>query len=451
MNASDLIIIGAGPGGYEMAVEAATKGLTVTIFEENKPGGTCLNEGCIPTKALCRNAEVAETVKRAGEFGVNMGESAWQIDMAAVQSRKQEVVSQLVAGVEGLLSKPGITLVRAHAEFKDAKTVVADGEEYTAKNIVIATGSETRLLPVPGMDLAGVLTSKEMLEIDYVPKHLCVIGAGVIGLEFASIFHRLGSEVTMVEFAKEILPPFDSDIAKRLKQTLTKSGIAINTSAGVTGVAQSEGGLTVSYEQKGKQMSVEADTVLVAVGRGARTAGLNLEAAGVEYTRRGITVDDNMQTNVKGIYAIGDVNARCMLAHAATFQGLHALHQILGETDKIRLDIIPAAVFCQPEAAMVGMTEEQCKEAGIEVKCHKSFFRANGKALSMGEADGFCKLIAEKESGKIVGCHLFGAHSADLVQEVAALMNGNATVDDLAQIVHAHPTLSEVILAAARG
>ena len=439
-----------------MAVEAAAKGLTVTIFEENKPGGTCLNEGCIPTKALCRNAEVAETVRRADEFGIG-GVGNLSIDMAAIQLRKQVVVDLLVAGVEGLLAKPGITHIHAHAEFKDAKTVMADGEEYTADNIVIATGSESRMLPVPGMDLPGVLTSREMLAIDYLPKHLCVIGAGVIGLEFASIFHRLGSEVTMVEFAKEILPPFDGDIAKRLKQTLAKQGIAINTDAGVTGVEQTGNGLRVNYEQKGKQLSVEADTVLVAVGRGARTAGLNLEAAGIEYTRRGITVDDNMQTNVPGIYAIGDVNARCMLAHAATFQGMRALRHILSSPstqstpmDSIRLDIIPAAVFCQPEAAMVGMTEDQCKEAGLEIKCHKSFFRANGKALSMGEPDGFCKLVSEKETGRILGCHLFGAHAADLVQEVASLMNHDGTVQELADTVHAHPTLGEVILAAAR-
>ena len=446
---SDLIIIGAGPGGYEMAVEAAAKGLTVTLFEENKPGGTCLNEGCIPTKALCKNAEVAEAIKRAEEFGIGAA-SEVHIDMATVQARKQAVVGQLVAGVEGLLAKPGITWVKAHAEFRDAKTVVANGEEYTADNIVIATGSESKMLPVPGMDLPGVLTSREILNIDHLPKRLCVIGAGVIGLEFASIFHRLGSEVTMVEFAKEILPPFDSDIAKRLKQTLTKSGIAINTSAGVTGVEQVEDGLRVNFEQKGKALFVEADTVLVAVGRGARTSGLNLESTGVEYTKRGVAVDDNMQTNVPGVYAIGDVNGRCMLAHAATFQGFRALHHILGETDNIRTAIIPAAVFCQPEAAMVGMTEDQCKANGLEIKCQKSFFRANGKALSMGEPDGFCKLVAEKESGKILGCHLFGAHSADLIQEVAALMNKDATVEQLAEIVHAHPTLGEVILSAAK-
>ena len=449
MKHSDLIIIGAGPGGYEMAVEAAAKGLTVTIFEENKPGGTCLNEGCIPTKALCRNAEVADTLKRAGEFGFTAANTT--PDMTAIQQRKRQVVDQLVAGVEGLLSKPGITLIKAHAEFKDSRTVTAAGEEYTASHIVIATGSESRTLPVPGMDLPGVLTSREMLDIDHIPQRLCVIGAGVIGLEFASIFHRLGSEVTMVEFAKEILPPFDTDIAKRLKQSLTKQGITINTGAGVTSVERTaDGALRVNYDQKGKSLSVDADTVLVAVGRGARTAGLNLEAAGVEHSRRGITVDDNMRTNIPHIYAIGDVNARCMLAHAATFQGLHALSHILGETGNIRLDIIPAAVFCQPEAAMVGMTEEQCKAAGIAVKCHKSFFRANGKALSMGESDGFCKLISDKDTGRILGCHLYGPHSADLVQEIAALMTHNDTVAHLAQIVHAHPTLGEVILAAAK-
>lgn len=444
----DLIIIGAGPGGYETAVEAAAKGLQVVIFEAATPGGTCLNEGCIPTKCLCRNAEVADTLRQASDFGFAVAAS--KVDMAVVQSRKNAVVAQLVAGVEGLLARPGITLVKAKAALKDAHTVVADGEEYTARNIIIATGSETKMLPVPGMELEGVLTSREMLDIDHVPARLCVIGAGVIGIEFASIFSRLGSQVTMVEFAREILPPLDSDVAKRLRQSLSKSGIGINLNAGVTAIEKGADGLVVGYEQKGKACETVADTVLVAVGRAPRVEGLGLDAAGVDYSRRGITVDDNMQTSVPGLYAIGDVNARCMLAHAATFQGIHALHHISGEASDIRLDVIPAAVFCHPEAAMVGLTEEQCKAQGMDVKVGKAFFRANGKALSMGEPDGFVKLLSDKESGRIMGCHLFGPHAADLVQEVAALMAQDGTVQQLCHTVHAHPTLGEAIMAAAK-
>ena len=304
-------------------------------------------------------------------------------------------------------------------------------------------------MPIEGLHLPGVLTSKEMLDIDHVPQRLCIIGAGVIGMEFASIFNSFGSQVTVVEFMKEILPNFDTDIAKRLKQALSKRGIEIINQAGVKAVERRDDGtLVVNYEVKGAMKACEADTVLLAVGRAANVDSLNLADAGIEFTPKGIPVNENMQTNVPHIYAIGDVNGRCMLAHAATFQGMRALHHILGEADAIRLDIVPAAVFTSPEAAMVGLTEEQCKAQGIAYVAKKSFFRANGKAVSMNETDGMCKLLADNE-GHILGCHLFGAHAADLIQEVCALMNRNATVQDFKSIIHAHPTLGEVVQAAA--
>ena len=443
---TNIIIIGAGPGGYETAVHAAKQGLSVTIFEERKPGGTCLNEGCIPTKSFCKNAEVMEQLKEAEVYGIE--HLSYSFDFGKVVERKNQVVELLNAGIDSLMQHKLITYVKGKAQLKDAHTVVANGEEYSADYILIATGSVTKLLPVPGMNLPGVLTSKEMLDIDHLPERLCVIGAGVIGLEFASIFHRFGSKVTVVEYAKEILPNFDTDIAKRLKQTLGKRGIEIVNQAKVGGVAKQGDTLAVSYEYKGEQKVCEADTVLVAVGRAANVEALNLQDIGIEYSPKGISVNENMQTNIPHIYAIGDVNGLCMLAHAATFQGLRALHHIQKQTDSIRLDIIPAAVFTSPEAAMVGLTEEQCKEKGIAFVTKKAFFRANGKALAMNEPDGFCKLIISSEDERILGCHLFGAHSADLIQEVCAMMNKEVTLTEFKQVIHGHPTLGEVLQSA---
>jgi dihydrolipoamide dehydrogenase len=456
MTKVDLIIIGAGPGGYETAVRAAKEGLTVAVVEAGKAGGTCLNVGCIPTKCLCRNAEVLRDIRNSETFGVKV--DGFSFDIRKAVERKNQVVATLVAGVEGLLKHKNITYVHGTAQFVDKSTIRvadarnADGEpadtEYQASNIIIATGSITKMLPIPGKDLKGVLTSTEMLDLQAVPERLCIVGGGVIGLEFASIYNAFGSEVTVLEFCKEILPNFDADIAKRLKASLKSQGINIVNSAAVNSITEADGHYSVGYELKGEQKAVDADVILMAVGRAANTGSLNLADVGIEADRHGIKTDDNLQTNVEGIYAIGDVNGKCQLAHAASFQGQHALNHILQRQDKIRLDIVPAAVFTCPEAAMVGLTTEQCKQQGMDIKAHKAFFRANGKALSMNETDGMVKVITDSDN-KIVGCHLFGPHAADLVQEVAALMNVDARLDDLAQIIHAHPTLGEVVMNAA--
>ena len=426
-----LLIIGAGPGGYETAVEAAKRGLEVTLISEGPMGGTCLNEGCIPTKTFCHYAELIEQNLKAG------------IDckpaFAAAAERKQAVIEQLRGGIDVLLKN--VQVVRGKAQFKDAKTVVCDGQEYTADKIIIATGSVSASLPIPGAD--SCLTSKEILDFTEVPESLCVIGGGVIGLEFASIFRSFGSEVTVLEYCPNILPRFDVDLAKRLKQSLSKRGITIEVQAQVTGID----GNTVTYLKKDKEFTVQADKILMAVGRRPNTEGLNLEAAGIDYTRKGITVNDRFETSVPGIYAVGDVTGGIMLAHAATYQGLHALNVICGQQDSIRFDLIPAAVFTMPEVATVGLTEEQCKEQELQVRCLKSFYRANGKAVSMDETDGYCKLIVS-ESGAILGAHLMGAHASDLIHEIAAVMNLNGTLEQLQSVIHAHPTLSEVLQSA---
>ena len=443
MTTSDLIIIGAGPGGYRAAEYAAKNGLQVTIFENSHVGGTCLNEGCIPTKSFARNAEIVQTLKEAETFGLS-GEG-YALDFKKVIERKNQVLESLRAGIETLLSSPNITFVRDRAEFVDAHTVKdSRGDTYTAKNIIVATGSVSKMLRLEEWDPKAACDSEFMLRNDVLPHSLCIVGAGVIGMEFASIFNSFGVDVTVVEFLKECLPALDGDIAKRLRKVLEKRGVTFYMQSAVKAITR-EG---VTFERKGKRQTIIADQVLLAVGRAPRVSD-DFANAGFEYdNRKGITVDDNMQTTVEGIYAIGDVNGRQMLAHAAEMQGIHAINCILGRKDDIRLDIMPAAIFTNPEAGCVGMTEESCKEKGISYTCHKSFYRANGKALAMNESEGMLKLLAD-EDGHIIGCHVFGAHAADLAQEASVLMCKNATLSELSQMVHIHPTLSEILLTAA--
>lgn len=444
-----LLIIGAGPGGYETALLVARKGIEVTLIEKGPVGGTCLNEGCIPTKAFCRHAQMLDELKEAETLGIkNLN---YTFDFQTAVDRKEQIVGQLRQGVEGLLRHKLIHRIEGTARFVDAHTVQVNEQTYAADHIIIATGSVPQILPIPGNNLPGVITSREILNLKQIPKRLCVIGAGVIGLEFASIFNSFGSQVTVLEYCKEILPRFDTDLAKRLKQSLGKRGIEIQTQAQVQKIEKAEdGSLKVSFMKKEKEEQTEADYVLMAVGRRANTESLNLDDIGIAYNKRGIEVDENMQTSLPHIYAIGDINGRQMLAHAATFQGVRALNHILGENDSLDLNIIPAAVFTQPEAATVGLTEEDCKAQNIPYRCHKSFFRANGKAVCLNETDGFCKLLSHKENGKILGGHLFGPHAADLIQEITVLIQRQATIGELSNIVHAHPTLGEVILEASK-
>lgn len=428
MTTTDLIIIGSGPGGYRAADYAAKNGLQVLIIEELEVGGTCLNSGCIPTKCLAHDAS-KESIP------------AFEL----VMERKQQTIQQLREGVQTLLSQPNITLVRGKAVFKDSQTVVANGEEYQAKHIIIATGSHAKMPPIEGLVYqqggeSNVVTSTELLNIDHVPEKLCIVGAGVIGMEFASAFASFGSKVTVVEFMKECLPTLDSDIAKRLRKCMEKKGIEFYLQAGVKSIHEGK----VTFERKGKEQTIEADTILIATGRAANMDSLNLDVMGIAYDKKGILVDDNMETSINGIYAIGDTNGRQMLAHAATFQGFRAVNHILGKSDNIRFDIMPAAVFTHPEAASVGKTEDACKAEELNYTVRKGYYRANGRALSMEEPEGMAKLIVD-EQNKIIGCHIYGAHAAELVQEISALMNMDITLDRLKDIIHTHPTLGEIL------
>lgn len=438
-NSFDIIIIGGGPGGYKTATYAASKVLTVLVVEKAELGGTCLNCGCIPTKTYARNAEIIQTLKEADVYGLD--ELSFSFNFKTAYERKNNVIDALRNGISTLLSAPGITVVKGEAVLKSASSVSVNGEEYSAKNIIIATGSESKTLPIAGLDADMICDSTWLLSTDILPKRICIVGAGVIGMEFASILNSFGCEVSVVEFLKECLPALDGDIAKRLRKCLEKRGVAFYMQSGLKSAAKGK----VVFEKKGKETELETEKVLLAVGRKPNVEGLGLDEVGIAYDKKGITVTDMMQTSVSGVYAIGDVNGRQMLAHAAEMQGKRAVNSILGLQDDIRFDIMPAAIFTNPEAACVGKTEELLKAEGMEYICQKHYYRANGKALAMNETEGMLKLLADK-NGLIIGCHVYGAHAADLVQEVSVLMCRNTTLQQLHDMTHIHPTLSEIIV-----
>lgn len=477
-----LLILGCGPGGYATAEYAAKAGLSVTVFEKAEAGGTCLNRGCIPTKVYCHYASLLTQLAQAADRGIITpataeaevapaitppategiegevsGKAQRRCATAAMPgfsfpqlfARKEEVVEQLREGVETLMTQPGITLVRGEARLKDAHTVSCGGQDYHADHIIIATGSHPTNPPIPGIDSPGVVSSTGLLAMTGQPRRLVIIGAGVIGMEMASAFAAFGTQVTVVEFLKECLPMADADLAKRLRKQLEKRGVTFFMQAAAKSIGDKKGtssvtAKVVTFEQKGKTLSVEGDVVLCATGRGPNTAGIGLDEAGISYDRHGITTDDNMQTTAAGVYAIGDVNGRMQLAHAAEAQGRIVVDHILGRESKVQPAITPWAVFTMPEMAGVGPTEAQLKADGTPFETRKSYYRANGKAVAINATDGMVKVTVSPD-GRLLSCHALGAHAADLVQEVAALMGQGATAADLDAVIHIHPTLQELL------
>lgn len=449
MDKTDLLIIGSGPGGYRTASYAAKNGLHVTIIEKDQLGGTCLNAGCIPTKCLAHDAEVR--IAALSSF-----DTLPSLDFVKVMERKNGVLNQLREGINILLNQSNINLIKGEAHFVSDHIVEVGDRKIEAKNIIIATGSQAKLPPFINREdylnsptlKRSVVTSTELLSIDELPKRLVIIGAGVIGMEFASAFAAFGCQVVVVEYMKECLPMIDSDIAKRLRKMLEKRGVTFYMQSAVEKVIppteEDNVDTVVVFNKKDKEIKLEADLVLVATGRQPNVMDIGLDSTNIEYSLKGIPVDKNMETNINGVYAIGDVNARQMLAHAATFQGFRAVNHILSKQDNIRLEIMPSAIFTYPEAACVGKTEEQCKETGGKYTIRKGFYRSNGKALSMNETEGMIKILIG-EDGLILGGHAYGSHSADLIQELSALMNRDTTLDEICDIIHIHPTLSEIL------
>lgn len=429
----DIIIIGAGPGGYETAARAASAGKKVILIERGHLGGTCLNRGCIPTKALCRSAEVADTVASAAEYGI--GAQMPAVDYAAVVARKDAVVASLREGVAQVLKD--VEVVTGEARFVSPSEVSVGDKVYTAPTIIVATGSKPARLDIPGAEYA--LTSDEFLALTSLPPSVTVIGGGVIGLEFASVLKSFGVDVTVVEGMPEILPPFDAEIAKRLRMALKRRKINIVTDAVVKEIGRDG---TVSCVVKGKEKSIGPAMVLMSVGRRPVIPD-GLVEAGAPLTERGfLKVDSDMllmQSGGASVYAIGDVNGLCMLAHAATAQG----EIVLG----LRKDLgpVPSAVFTRPECAMVGLTEAQCAALGKEVRIGRATFQANGKARAMGEPDGMVKTIVSAEDGTLLGCHILGPHASDLIAEAALVMTSGLPASAIHASIHTHPTLSEVL------
>lgn len=435
MTPCDLIIIGGGPGGYPAAQIAAAKGLNVVLIERDRLGGTCLNRGCIPTKAMTRVAEVAMTVTDAADYGVETVGCPVSIDYQRATRHRDEVVTAMREGLASTMANVNIVIGEAVVDSTEPPTVTAAGTTFTAPRLIVATGAAPARLPIEGADLA--LTSDDLTTGSTLPESLVVIGGGVIGLEFASIFNALGSKVTIVEFLPEILPPCDAEIAKRLRTALKRRGIDIITDAAVTALRP---GMEIDYQRRGKTATLQAEAVLMAVGRRAVVPrGLN-----VELNHNGsIKVDpETFETSAKGVYAVGDVNGICQLAHAATAQA----ERVMGR--EIDLSVIPSAVFTSPEVAMVGKTEKQALESGHDITVGKAMFRSNGKAQAMGETDGLVKVIVDRDNDLLLGAFIVGPHAADLIEELSLAMSSRLPVHEILSSVHAHPTLSETVTAA---
>lgn len=435
MTPCDLIIIGGGPGGYPAAQIAAAEGLNVVLIERDRLGGTCLNRGCIPTKAMTRVAEVAMTVTDAANYGVETVGCPVSIDYQRATRHRDEVVTAMREGLASTMANVNIVIGEAVVDSTEPPTVTAAGTTFTAPRLIVATGAAPARLPIEGADLA--LTSDDLTTGSTLPESLVVIGGGVIGLEFASIFNALGSKVTIVEFLPEILPPCDAEIAKRLRTALKRRGIDIITDAAVTALRP---GMEIDYQRRGKTATLQAEAVLMAVGRRAVVPrGLN-----VELNHNGsIKVDpETFETSAKGVYAVGDVNGICQLAHAATAQA----ERVMGR--EIDLSVIPSAVFTSPEVAMVGKTEKQALESGHDITVGKAMFRSNGKAQAMGETDGLVKVIVNRDNDLLLGAFIVGPHAADLIEELSLAMSSRLPVHEILSSVHAHPTLSETVTAA---
>lgn len=445
----DLLIVGGGPGGYVAAIRAAQLGRQVTLVEREELGGTCLNHGCIPTKALYKNAEVLDELSRAQVFGISF-DGAPRLDLQAVRNRAQKVVKTLTGGVGQLLKGNGVEVIRGEAQFVDSRTVQVNGERYTAKHILIATGSKPACLPIEGIDSPGVMDSTAALRLEDVPDHLLIIGGGVVGIEMAGIYQAFGSQVTVVEFMPTILPMVDGEVAKFFARGFAKRGIRILTSARVVKIAPSGEGLSVSVEQDGQTQVIPCDKVLSCAGRVANVDGLALDKAGVVLERPGIKVDENYQTNVKGIYAIGDVTGRVMLAHVASDEGKVCVERMAGHNARVNYDVVPNCIFTFPELASVGKTEEELTRDGVEYTASKFAFAGNGKALTLNATDGFVKVLAGSDD-LILGVHIMGAHASDLIHEAIVAMHAQLTAAELATAMHAHPTLAEAVAEAAMG
>lgn len=439
----DLIVIGAGPGGYEAAAYAAKLGKKVALFEKNELGGTCLNVGCIPTKTFLRSARAFEDCLEAERYGIK-GAGEAQLDMKAVQARKQSVVATLIKGVAGMLKRSGVEVIKAEAKLAGRGKVVADGKEYEAANILVATGSVPACPPIPGLrDNPYVLDSTGILNLDTIPSELVVIGGGVIGLEFASFFATVGTKVTIVEMLPKIAPVVDEEISKKLMAELKKEGIVFNLSCKVQKI---EGNVLTFTDPDGKEQKITGDYILSAIGRSPVLQGIGLEEAGVYFERCGIKTDEFGKTNVPGIWACGDCTGRCLLAHAATREGIVAVHNMFGIADRMRYSAIPSVIYTHPEVAQVGATEDELKAKGVAYKKAVMPMAVAGRFMVENDGKaGTVKVLVSEKYGQVLGVHMIGGCCGEFIASASAMVETEQCVDDIRQIVFPHPTTSEAL------
>ena len=448
---ADIAVIGGGPGGYIAAIRAAQLGARTALVERGSLGGVCLNVGCIPTKALLRSAEVFQLVCDAAEFGVQVGEPV--VDWGAMQARKGTVVDRLVSGVGFLLQKAGVEVLEGHGRFISPAAVSVEGKELIelveADRFIIATGSRPASIPVPGLDSPAVLDSTGALGLSELPASMVVVGGGAVGVEFASIFQTLGVEVTLVEMLPRLLPRMEEMLGKTLIRSLKKRGVRVLTDTPLKEVKDRGGMLDIVLQKPKGEETIQAEKMLLAVSRRPNVENVGLEKAGISFSRRGIPVDEGMCTNVSHIYAIGDVVGGVMLAHWASHMGVAAAENALGGHVRLDEKAIPSCVFCSPEVASVGLSEEEAREKGYDVVLGEFPFLASGKAIAHGEAEGSAKVVADAKHGEILGLHVIGPHASDLIPTGGLALELEATLDELKDTIMPHPTLGEAIAEAA--
>lgn len=452
MDQADVIVIGGGPGGYVAAMKLAMNGKKTILIEKENVGGTCLNRGCIPTKALIHCSDVLDTVKNSAKAGICV--DSYHVDTEKINTYKDSVVKKLVGGVSYLLSRRGVQVVNGRARIVGAEQVEVTAEDgsrknYSAKSVILAVGSGSAKPPIDGINGKNVITSTEALDVSKLPRSLVVIGGGVIGMEIGSTYARFGVEITVLEALPRILPMMDSEVTEQFVKFAEKL-MKIETGARVLSIVDSGGEKKVIYEMAGQKKEILAEKVLVCVGRKPETKDLGLESAGVKTSERGyILVDEHFRTTAPNIYAIGDVNGKVLLAHAASAQAIAVAENLCGKDSQINTELIPSCIYTKPEIASVGKTEDQLKKENIPYRVGRFPLSANGKALSMGEPDGFVKILTGETYGEILGAHVVGARATDLIGELALAMNSECTVEELIHTVHAHPTISEAVFEAA--
>jgi dihydrolipoamide dehydrogenase len=444
----DTIVIGGGPGGYVAAIRASQLGQKTAVIEEKHMGGVCLNWGCIPTKSLLRNAEIANLLHEGKTFGFSFDNL--KLDYSVAQKRSRKVSQRLVKGVNFLMKKNEIEVIEGRARFKSKTELEVNGDVHSAQNIIIATGARPRSIPGVELDKDKLITYRQALELTEVPESMAVVGAGAIGMEFAYLFHSYGAEVTVIEMLPNVLPLEDEEVSKEVEKQFGRAGINVKTGTKVEDVDISDKGVKLTLSQNGETETLEASKALIAIGVAPNSEDIGLEEIGVETEKGYIQIDDNMKTTVDGIYAIGDVTGKLALAHVGSAQGITAAEAIAGHPVRpLNYHNMPRCTFCHPEISSVGLTEAQAKEQGYDVKTAKFPFQPNGKALGIDDNIGFAKIVAEEKYNEVLGVHLVGPHVTELIAGPTGMIGLETTLEELARTVHPHPTLSEVIMEAA--